>query len=364
MLTIAAEIYPQEYAQLRAIIVALEAGEMEAAIQLLLNAEKHLETVSFPPQKLQMGLFINAIRHRLNHTHAENLYLLSDTEQQIRMFNLMAEKFPVVRFAQDVTAQIFLARLAREKSVVILDIGMGTGQQVTRLIRQIHALYPQLTEISILGIEPSTHSIQQAKENFKALTDESPIAVSFTAITKTVEQLDEEEWQQLAAQIQKTTGPLLINASFALHHVQPVDFRTVLFQRLKSLNPAQLVIIEPYGDYTSPNLLTRFENAWHHYGLTFKAIDMIDAEESEKSAIKRIFFGREMVDVLAEGGRVEQFETAEMWSERCVNAGFQLCTTRGQLPKNFNPVVKVDQSKRYLGFNVNAHPIVAVICVD
>jgi len=285
-----------------------------------------------------------------------------DEGQQIRMFNLMAEKFPVVRFAQDIANHIFLSHIAGETGFTILDIGLGTGQQTAGLARQAVKRFPQIKQISILGIEPSIESMQKAEARFQELATELDISLSFTGIRKTVEQLDATDWALLETRRREESGKFLINASFALHHVQPVEFRTELFRRIKSFNPSAFVIIEPYGDFTPADSLTRFQNAWHHYGLTFRAIDTIDAAEEEKSAVKRVFFGREMIDVLGEGERVEQFETAEMWVQRLKQAGFGIQPVDNIITEDFNPVIQIDRTETYLGFNVNNHPIVAVIC--
>lgn len=364
MFTTSNEIYPEAYFQLKAILAAIVSDELEKAQHLLVKTEQGLVKIQSLPQKLQLELFINAMRARLEHVEAENLYLVLDEGQQIRLFNFMVEKFPIVYLSQEIAKNIFFAQLAGETGAVILDIGIGNGQQMARLIQQALRHYPQLKQLNILGIEPSLGSLQQAEARFATLAEQTGASISLTAIHKTVEQLDSADWVLLEEAIGKSGGKFLVNASFALHHVDPIAFRTEFFKRLKALKPSVVVLIEPYADYTSEDLLIRFENAWHHYGVTFRAIDTIDADEKEKSAVKRLFFGREMIDVLGERNRGEQYETAETWVQRLVDAGFAISPVKSDLVENFNSVISIDQSKPYFGFNVSGHPIVAVICAN
>lgn len=361
MLTIAEEIYPHEHRLLKAVIDAIEERNPPEAGKRLEEARQAMEALASPAHKLQMELFINALRSRLNHAMVENLYLVPDEGQQIRMFNIMAEKFPVVRSAQEIANGLFVSRLTGSQAFTILDIGIGTGQQMAGLVQKARDSLSALQTIRIIGIEPSADSLGKARERFRELSAGKGPRIEFEPLHKTVEQLDEGDWQRLTRHATEP-GSFLVNASFALHHVHPLDFRTALFQRLQTLKPAAFVIIEPYADYLAADLPTRFRNAWHHYGLTFRAIDTIDAGEEEKSAVKRIFFGREMMDVLSEGERIEQFETAEMWIQRLQAAGFRIEPVRNTLAGSINPVIRVEERPSYLGFNVDGHPVVAVIC--
>ena len=107
-----------------------------------------------------------------------------------------------------------------------------------------------------------------------------------------------QDWQMIETLCQTPNTCLLIYAGFALHHIRPVSSRTGILEKLKALNPQVFVMIEPYSDHICLDLKQRFLNAWHHYGLTFQAIDRIEAPQEEKQTVKTIFFGNEIQDVL------------------------------------------------------------------
>ena len=361
METICEQIYAEDFASLQGIIAAIKAGDISGAEERLLLAQESLRSIGNVPRKVQKQLFSTALQCRLEDQGSENLYLVPDKGRQIQAFNFMAEQFPVVSSAQALANAAHLARIATDKSFVILDIGIGTGQQILKLLKQGAEQGLGIERVCVVGIEPSKDSLTKAEAELKACADKMHIQFSFIGLQDSIESLKEDDWQHLETAIRSHDGPLLINASFALHHVQPISFRDELFSRLKQLSPAHMVIIEPYADYLSEDLDVRFQNAWHHYGLTFQAIDAIEAEEEIKNSVKEVFFGREMIDVLGKGDRVEQFETAEMWIDRFTKAGFAIQPFDSFEATQGNAVGIQGDGSTYIAFNVASHPIVAVI---
>lgn len=365
MQTIAHQIYPDRFRQVETIVNAIADRNLEQANRLLAEHLESLPQIAGEPERLQVELFLKALSARLDPAVTiSNLYLMPDQGQQIRMFNFMAEKFPVVRRAQDIVNAAHLNAVREEEQFTLMDIGIGTGQQAATLIARLVEANAPVKRVDIIGIEPSAESLDVARERFQAVAAEGGPEIVFAELHKTAEQLTEEDWTFIGRTVRQAGGKLLLNASFALHHVQPVDIRTDFFRRLNALRPERFMIIEPYGDYTTDSLLERFHNAWHHYGLTFRAIDIIDASDREKSEVKRVFFGREMPDVLAADNRVEQYETAEMWLNRLSNAGFEPFSIPLPAFGDFNPLVEITANPGYVGFNINRYPIVAVIGVS
>lgn len=362
MSTIADQIYPEDYRCIEALIIAIEQGKQLEAAQRLAELEAHVSHIQSLPRRLQSELFLNAIKCRLEQTKAENLYLVKDDGQQIKMFNFMAGHFPVVQAAQKIANTVFVSSVGNSQHVVILDIGIGSGMQMANFIQQALNQCPHLSSFSVLGIEPSADSLVRAEGRLDDLTRELKVPISFTGFAKTMEELDSADWEIIQSQVNLNKGTFLVNASFALHHIRPLAFRNTLFGKLKALSPKAFMMIEPYADYTSDSLLSRFKNAWHHYGLTFRALDTIPENEDDKNTLKQVFFGREMIDVLAEEGRIEQFEPAEKWADRLHQAGFE--TRRiDNLPhsEKINPLIQIEEGQGYIRFNVSGCPIVAIL---
>lgn len=369
MHTISKTIHPAEYNDVKSVVEVLQQGDLQQ-VQTLLQQLKSRQPDSDSAAAVQQGFFLEALSKRISEksTESKNLYLQGDQGQQIKMFNFMAEKFPVVKYAQEIANQTIISQLNENQpteSLTIIDIGIGTGQQVVNLIEKIYQENGLLIPVTIVGIEPAQDSLETARKRIEGLSEAYPGKLSFVGIHKTFEALNEEDWLRITHLVEETRSRVCINASFALHHIQPVHLRQALFSRLKELNPLAFVLIEPYADYITPDLSTRFNNAWHHYGLTFKAIDSIDAPTEEKNAVKRVFFGREIQDVLAhDNARVEQFETAEMWLDKLKSVGFTPLDLGNALRlESCHPLINISLRADYLGLDVEGHPIVAVMAV-
>lgn len=359
MKTIAHQIYPRQFQQVERIVATIQNNDLPLARQMLEHCMTDLHAILELAERLQMELFLKALQVRLDDSlSVSNLYLVPDQGQQIRMFNLMAEKFPVVRKAQEIANGLLLDAVPGVEEFVLLDIGMGTGQQAEQMLRLAHARKLPLRRVVLIGIEPSRESLQTAEARFHQLARELDLELSVIGLHKTAEQMSLSDWERIRqAGLER---PLLVNASFALHHTRQ-ESRDSLFVYLRALLPEVFVMIEPYGDYLTEDLGARFRHAWHHYGLTFRAIDTIDASPEEINEVKRIFFGRELPDVMAAQDRVEQYETAEMWIERVKAVGFAPFDIAPPPGGDFNPLIQLAARPDYLGFTVNNHPIVAVI---
>lgn len=365
METIAPNIHAVRYQQIKKIIQAVDQKNLPEAARLTEILRQQLPDDIQSPEDIQTLFFLNALTHRLNpeQNQVGNLYLMPDEGQQIKMFNFMAEKFPLVRFSQELVNTAYLAEIQSQEEIILLDIGMGSGQQMVRLLQQVITLSPFTKKMTVIGIEPSLESIATAETSISQASFAHGIKLNFMGIAKTLESLTTSDWQLLDDTISKRSGKLLINASFSLHHMNPPAFREELFARLQQYQPDLIAIIEPYADFLTTDLLERFDNAWHHYGLTFYAIDQIDAGVEEKNLVKTVFFSREIQDILAEEDqRIERFETGEMWLDRLIKAGLQphhLPDVKSHIPGC--PFVTVHQNSGHVSLNVQGHPLVSII---
>lgn len=366
MRTIAPHIHSEHYWKLKNAIAALEAGEKKRAERLTERIKSALQTFQLSPDEMQALIFTEALIKRLDDHSPEvgNLYL-DKGQHQIEMFDLMAIKFPVVKLAQDIVNTVHAVESQTEKNIIILDIGIGSGQQIARLLERISEA--NLEKLTVIGIEPAVESLLAAQKLLEETCREKPVAFEFIAIPKVIEELTMQDWFNLSQRIRDINGKLLINASFALHHVRPAGLRPYILHWLKRLNPAVFTLIEPYADFLTTNLVERFDNAWHHYGLTFDAIDKIDASQEEKNALKNFFFSQEVRDVLAiDERRTEQMETAEMWFQRVGNVGFKPYPLNNQafsfecLVSNY-PFLGMRQNPRFIEFEINGFPIVSIL---
>lgn len=371
MKTMAEQIYARQYNHFAKVLQALGTHNLERARHSLAEISRALDAQTEGPEHIQTSFFLKALEKRLsgNVEIEENLYLLPDHGQQIQMFNFMAQKFPVVRFAQELVNQQYLEVLKGQPDVTLWDIGIGNGQQMVRLIEALIRLGHPPQTLQVLGLDPSAASLAQAEQSLATVCEQAGIKLQFYGFAKTVESLDVADWEKIERVLRPKQGLWVANASFALHHIAPVEERTHFFTKLRALNPALFCLIEPYADFLEPALKTRFENAWHHYGLAFWAIDQIDAPLENRNLLKSVFFGREIIDVIAkDSGRIEQFETGEMWAQRL--RGSQFLPTPLTVNESVIPgfeSIRIQACETYTGLMAQGHPVISILrthCVE
>ncbi len=251
----------------------------------------------------------------------EHIYVQQFEIPQIRLFELLIQQLPLATLTQQCANALLVESLNNVENPVLIDIGIGTGLQI---VNMLHLLAQQpdcrVKQITVVGIEPFADAVRAAEKNFAEL--QLPFQVHFTAFIRFVEKMTLAEIQAL---LPTHYDALVVNASFALHHIQQAAQREVVFGHIYNLAPKVFVLSEPVSDHFEPHYATRFHNAVTHYGLVFEVIDSLDVTNKEKAALK-LFFSREIDDVLGhtEDVRVEKQYATHQWLELFKKMGFTL----------------------------------------
>ncbi|QNP75197.1 hypothetical protein IAG44_41195 [Streptomyces roseirectus] len=316
---------------------AAAAAELDdrAALAALLDRADGL--TADDPQLLDH--FRTALRARLRPPADEgNLYLRADGDAQIDLFAVLARHLPLLRAAHYANDSL-LPFLHGHERATVLALGIGEGRQERDLLARAR----HLRELTVVGVDIAAGSLAAAESALKAGAADT--TVDFHPVTAATEDLDDNFWQTLA----RLPRPLLVTASFALHHLRDTpdghDTRAALFHRLRAQDPAAVALCEPDADHHRSPLPARLASARHHYGTLFAAIDTTAATHAEKTAMKR-FFGREIHNVIGAGDadRYERHEPPHAWTARLTAAGFRPLT-----PARPDPLPEP-------GFTATAHP--------
>ncbi|KST68086.1 GRAS family protein [Mastigocoleus testarum] len=308
-------------------------------------------------------VFARALAERISGSVAAkaNLYLKTYDLPQIHLFNLLVRDVPVISAVSQLATNLLADACQKQDDITLIDVGIGTGRQVVDLLAKLgsHKIVPK--RILVVGIEPSAWSLDLAKQNCEKAAAQIGIDIEFISICKAVEDLTEHEWDHLKQVCHNPT----INASFALHHIKDIEgrnVRTLVLQRLRSLNPNLLVLSEPNVNHLEQDFLKRFCNCWHHFGIVFKLIDSLDISQCDKNALKACFFGREIIDILAVNeNRTERHEDTSSWLHRLRNSGFKVTTPQPVYDLlNFSQV-KLTLTSDYFSFDYDGEPIESVL---
>ncbi len=312
-------------------------------------------------EKLLATLLLKALNKRIHSSFiGENIYLGKYEVSQIQLFNILIEKFPFVRFSQQIVNNAIVEALQHTEEATIIDIGIGQGTQILNIIAGAKMLQ-NLKKLHFIGIEPFGDALAQAEKNILACNADAPFHISFTGIHNGAENVD------FAAIKPLLTGKLIVNASLALHHIQSTRQRTDTLAQIRHLNPDTLLLIEPNVNHYEPDFMARFHNCYHHFYSIFQVIDRIEnIEQNDKNALK-LFFGREIEDIIGkeEKDRFEKHELATHWIERLKQTRFSIQTKLLNITDDAGCEVKIaHHNEGFIGFTFKNETVLAIICAN
>lgn len=316
-----------------------------------------MEGMENDSEKLLATLFLKALNKKINSEYiGENIYLGKYEIAQIQLFNILIEKFPFVKFSQHITNSAIVEQMQGCAEVTLVDIGIGEGMQVVNIIELAKNL-PQLRSLHVVGIEPFGDALIKAQETILGYNDRAPFEISFTAVHDAVENVD-------FSAIRNVGGKIIVNASLSLHHIQSDELRLKTINRVKAINPAAFLLIEPNVNHYEPNFHARFINCYKHFYHIFQVIDRIEnISNTDKNALK-LFFGREIEDIIGkeESDRFEKHEPASHWIERLKKSNFSINNDFLKAPVEAGCGVEINYRKEgFLGFTHGDETVLAVI---
>lgn len=290
-------------------------AELEAIYQQCLSAIDE-------PEAMFGYVLTKAMRKQVSEQQSdEHLYTKKFEIPQIRLFELLIQQLPLATLTQNCANALLVEGLKNEEHPVLMDIGIGTGMQIVNVLQLLaEQADTQTKQLTIIGIEPFADALQTAEKNFSSI--KLPFQITFIPHVAFIEKMTLAEIQAL---LPPAYDSLIVNASFALHHIQQAAHREAVFGHIRDLAPKAFVLSEPVSDHFEPHYVTRFHNAVKHYGLVFEVIDSLSITPQEKAALK-LFFSREIDDVLGhtEDVRVEKQYATHQWLSLFTITGFTL----------------------------------------
>lgn len=315
-----------------------------------------IDGMEYDSEKFLISLFIKALNNKLNHESLnEHIYLKNFEIPQIKLFDILIDKFPFVKNSQAIINNSIIEIIKKHNEICIIDIGIGLGTQMINVLESVKD-FKHLTKIQIIGIEPYEEALASAKKNIEAYNDLTNFEIEFLAVKDFAECVD---YNQLPI----TANAIVVNASLALHHIQSQELRMKTIQNIKELNPLAFILTEPNVNHFECDFYQRYQNCYNHFYAIFRVIDQLDIDQNDKNALKQ-FFGREIEDIIgkSEENRYERHEKATQWTSRLTSAGFKLNTEFVNTPIPVQFGVKTDfHSSGYLGFTYEKETVLAVI---
>lgn len=322
-----------------------------------------LDGLADDSDKFLSTLFITSLKNYIGETRAsQHIYLKPYEIPQIQLFDILIREFPFVKAGHDYANSVILNVLEGKKSATILDVGIGQGTQIQKLIGSL-ADNHSLEYLKIIGVEPFGNALKIAETSINEALRKMPFKADFVGVEAFIEKMSGDD---LINAIGSDLPNLIINESLALHHIQTLDDRNQVIQMLRRLNPTVFVLTEPNVDHYEPDFYRRFQNCYRHFRHVFQVIDELGIDNGDKNALK-LFFGREIEDIIGKDNpeRFEKHEPAFRWIEKLKNNGFTISDSHFDSLPEISFGVKVCKDKEgFLAFSVGTETILSIICAQ
>jgi len=293
----------------------------------------------------------------------QNTYLKEFEIPQIVLFDLLTNKFPLVTACQQIAEKAFLKKTTGKRELCILDIGIGRGFQMMRLLDALQHV-ESIEKVNLIGVEISTDAfnftllkLNEQKNNYK-------FELNFHLINTPIELVT---YDVIKAQIPDYCDCLMVNASLTLHHIQQKESRLNLFSIIKQLNPQLMILIEPDADTMNEDYGQRLLNAAKHFSALYNYVNTLDVMNEEEANHLKSFFANDFFDpiVLPDSHRFERLQTSTQWIDLLSSVGLKpmhldLIEYSVYIP-NIDCAIK---KEGYFNLSYSGTPLISVIAIE
>ena len=289
--------------------------------------EEHLSrcinSLKTTPDQQLLADVRKALNYRFSEGNKEeitNTYLKELEIPQIVLFDILANRFPLDLRAQEIVNDLFQYEANGMKSICIIDLGIGRGIQIARILKHLNNINT-LTEVTLIGLDILKPALEFTSNTITKLKDELNYRLNFYPIHSQVESIDIES---IKALVTSNCEKILVNASLTLHHIQKEEERLNLLRKLKSINPSIITLIEPNADCATDDFDQRLFNTFEHFSALYQLINSLDLEDVEKKGLKQ-FFATDLFDPIAlpNSHRFEKYNKCETWINYAKTCGFK-----------------------------------------
>ena len=358
-------IYQDEYAQLIDICKQITSHkQMLAKPRIERLILEHVDDEVANPQLLS-HLIAESLMRRIDRqlVESKNIFVQEFDIPQTELFYSMAEAIPFVYAGHQLANRYLEQAVTDLRSFTILDIGIGNGGQVKRLLDNLAGKRGKLESVQIIGLDPVEKNLAKARSRLEKAKKDYPFEVEFQPLCSLVEKLNDDEFDSIR---EMSKGNLVINSAFSFHHtghpLKDQQTRTDLLRRLASLGPRILTLVEPNSNHDTEELVKRVHHSWEHFGNVFALVDEAGIDSSHKYLIKGKFFAREIRDIfgVSDHFRCERHELYESWLLRLFKAGYKPFDP-GDFSVELPPYCRYDVSEGLVRLDYNDTTIVAVM---
>ncbi len=283
--------------------------------------ENCIKSFDFEPEETMIIDLKRALQYRLEGKSPEavrNTYLKDLEIPQIILFDILANRFPVVLNAQKIVSNAISSVAKGKKNITLIDLGIGRGVQAKRIIETFNRSQ-NIQTLTLIGVEIFKDALDFTIDQISKIQSSLNYQLNFIPIHSSVEEMNMEE---IHKHIPANNECVLVNASLTLHHIQSTSTRLNTMKKIASLHPSLVTLIEPNTDCHTNNFDQRLKNVYEHFCALYHFINTLDLQPEEKKGLKQ-FFSTEMFDAVAlpDEHRFERYAPSEEWLNSGIGQG-------------------------------------------
>ena len=280
-----------------------------------------INSFDFEPEQTVIQDLKRALQYRLEGKSPEavrNTYLKDLEIPQIILFDILANRFPLVLNAQHIVSNAISTTAKGKKHITIIDLGIGRGVQAKRIIETMNSL-ENIQTLTLIGVEIFKDALDFTIEQLSKIKGALNYQLNFIPIHSSVEEMNVED---LKKHIPENNECILVNASLTLHHIQSTPTRLNVMKKIESFHPNLVTLIEPNTDCHTNDFDQRLKNVYEHFSALYHFINTLNLLPEEKKGLKQ-FFSTELFDAVAlpDEHRFERYSPSTHWLEWGIQSG-------------------------------------------
>ncbi|KAK4715074.1 hypothetical protein R3W88_020981 [Solanum pinnatisectum] len=234
---------------------------------------------------------------------------------------------PFIRFTQLTANQAILEAInGNHQAIHIVDFDINHGVQWPPLMQALADRYPAPT-LRITGTGNDLDTLRRTGDRLAKFAHSLGLRFQFHPLYIANNNSDHDEDPSIISSIVLLPDETLaINCVFYLHRLlKDREKLRIFLHRAKSMNPKIVTIAEKEANHNHPLFLQRFIEALDYYTAAFDSLEAtLPPGSRERMAVEQVWFGREIVDIIAMEGekRKERHERFRSWEVMLRSCGF------------------------------------------
>ncbi|XAR67295.1 hypothetical protein NMG60_11001999, partial [Bertholletia excelsa] len=230
---------------------------------------------------------------------------------------------PFIRFCHLTANQAILEAVEGQSPAIhIVDFNIMHGVQWPPLMQAIAERYPP-PALRITATGEDLVALHRTGDRLAKFAHSLGLRFQFNPITLQ----DNDPAAITAAVLLLPYETLAVNCVLYLHQLLRDWDRLRLFLHIiKAMNPKVVTVAEREANHNHPVFMHRFTEALDHYTAVFDSLEAtVPPGSRERLAVERVWFGREITDVVAAEGdcRRERHERWRTWEATMTGSGFR-----------------------------------------